>query len=64
MKTADEIRVDIVSLIEARFGSTGQDIIQKLMSLADMNTLRNLYEHAAYVESFEEFICLMQDVTA
>ena len=54
MKTPDEIRVDIVSLIEARFENTNRDFMHKLMSINDINILQNLYERTLETDSFEE----------
>ena len=64
MKTADEIRVDIISLLEARFGNTSRDFIHKLMPVNDIHILKNLYEQAAESESFEDFECFIQERTA
>jgi len=64
MKTADEIRVDIISLLEARFENSGRDFMHKLMSVKDINTLQDLYERAKETGSFEEFMCFIQDRTA
>ena len=59
METPDEIRVDIISVLEARFGRMNSAIYDRIASINDIETLRSLHERAVSTGSCEEFFSFL-----